>query len=194
VSAPRTARAVILDRDGTIVVDRGYLHDPKQLQLLPGAAAGLRELHRAGHLLVVITNQSGIGRGLFTLAQLQAVNRRFSAMLEEAGAPLSGLYFCPHRPEDGCACRKPGAALLREAAVELGFVPAEAVVIGDKSTDIELGKRVGAATILVCAGTSPSDGKPAEPDFIVQDLREAARIIGQLGTTVPAVAAARQGG
>jgi D-glycero-D-manno-heptose 1,7-bisphosphate phosphatase len=177
VSAAHPGRPVILDRDGTIVVDTGYLDDPRQLRYLPGAAQGLRQLHRAGHPLVVISNQSGVGRGLFTLERLHAVNQRLCAMLAEDGAPLSGLYFCPHRPEDGCDCRKPNTGLVREAAAALGFEPREAIVIGDKSSDIELGKRIGATTILVSAGTGASDGKPVDPDYTVPDLIEAARII-----------------
>ncbi len=193
MSAARTARPVILDRDGTIVVDRGYLDDPQQLRLLPGAAEGLRLLHAAGHPLIVITNQSGVGRGLFTLEQLQSVHQRFAAMLADAGAPLAGLYCCPHRPEDGCDCRKPNTALLQAAAAMIGFEPAAAIVVGDKSSDIELGRRVGATTILVSTGTAASDGGPVDPDYIARDLVEAARIIGQLGNASPAGAASRRG-
>ena len=180
MTAARPARPVILDRDGTIVVDCGYLDDPAGLQFLPGAATGLRMLHASGHPLVVISNQSGVGRGRFTLEALYAVNRRFSAMLAEAGVPLAGLYFCPHRPEEGCDCRKPNTALLHQAAVALGFEPRAAVVIGDKSSDIELGRRVGATTLLVAAAAA-SEGKLAHPDYTVRDLVEAARIIEQLG-------------
>ncbi len=190
MSAPRP---VILDRDGTIVVDRGYLDDPQQLQLLPGAAQGLRALHRAGHPLVVVTNQSGVGRGMFTLERLHAVNRRFCALLAEHGAPLAGLYFCPHRPEEGCDCRKPNTALLLEAATALGFEPAAAIVVGDKSSDIELGRRVGATTILVSGGTVASDGKPALADFCVTDLIEAAEVVARLGNAAAARVAGQRG-
>ncbi len=180
MSAPRAPRPVILDRDGTIIIDRGYLDDPDGLRFLPGAAEGLRLLHEAGHHLIVVSNQSGVGLGLFTLTRLEEVNRRFTAMLEAAGAPLAGLYFCPHRPEDFCDCRKPNTALLRKAAAALGFEPARSIVIGDKSSDVELGSRVGATTILVSAGTLTSDGKPAQADYIARDLTEAARIIHRL--------------
>ena len=179
MSTPAAARAVILDRDGTIVVDRGYLSDPAQLRFLPRAAEGLRMLHDAGHPLVVVSNQSGVGRALFTLAQLEAVNRHFVDMLRDVGVPLAGLYFCPHHPEQGCDCRKPNTALLLRAAAELDFAPAAAVVIGDKSSDIELGRRVGATTMLVAAAGVASDEWQARPDYTVQDLAEAARIIGQ---------------
>jgi D-glycero-D-manno-heptose 1,7-bisphosphate phosphatase len=193
VSAPRAARPVVLDRDGTIVVDCGYLNDPAQLRLLPGAAVGLRAMHLCGHPLIVVSNQSGVGRGLFTLERLHAVNRRFTALLADVGAPLAGLYFCPHGPDEGCDCRKPNTALLLEAAAKLGFAPAEAIVIGDKSSDIELGRRVNATTILVSNDASTSDGKPAHPDYIARDLVEAARIIDQLSDADPASAAATRG-
>jgi D-glycero-D-manno-heptose 1,7-bisphosphate phosphatase len=193
VSAARAACPVILDRDGTIVVDCGYLDDPQQLRLLPGAAAGLRLLHRSGHPLVVISNQSGVGRGLFTLERLQQINRRLTAMLEDLGAPLAGFYCCPHRPEEGCDCRKPNTGLLQAAAATIGFEPAAAIVVGDKSSDIELGRRVGATTILVTAGAAASDGRPAYPDYTARDLLAAARIVGQLSNATPVSAAARRG-
>lgn len=177
MSTARTSRPVVLDRDGTIVEDVGYLDDPQKLRLLPAAAQGLRLLHEAGHPLVVISNQSGVGRGLFSLERLHVINDRLCSMLAQAGAPLSGLYFCPHRPDDGCDCRKPNTALLHQAAGELGFEPHTAIVIGDKSSDVEFGKRVGATTILVVPGSAASDGKPAPADYVVQDLTQAARII-----------------
>ena len=183
MSTPAAGCAVILDRDGTIVVDRGYLSDPEQLRFLPGAAEGLRMLHEAGHPLIVVSNQSGVGRGLFTLAQLEAVNRKFATMLAEAGVTLAGLYFCPHHPEQGCDCRKPNTALLLRAAAELDFAPAAAVVIGDKSSDIELGQRVGATTILVGAAGQASDGRLTRADYTVRDLTDAARIIDPARTT-----------
>jgi D-glycero-D-manno-heptose 1,7-bisphosphate phosphatase len=192
VTAARPARPVILDRDGTIVVDCGYLDDPAGLRFLPRATEGLRMLHASGHPLVVISNQSGVGRGRFTLEALHAVNREFSARLAEAGVPLAGLYFCPHRPEDGCDCRKPNTALLYQAAATLGFEPRSAVVIGDKSSDVELGRRVGATTMLVAAAAATRDGQPAQPDYTVRDLVEAARLIGQLGArAAPGVAGTR---
>jgi D-glycero-D-manno-heptose 1,7-bisphosphate phosphatase len=175
------ARAIILDRDGTIVVDGGYLDEPARLQFLPGAAEGLRRLHERGHPLIVVSNQSGVGRGLFSLARLQEVNQRFLHMVEEAGAKIDGLYFCPHRPEDNCACRKPATQLVLEAAAALGFVPARSVVIGDKGSDVELGRRLQALTMLVSATGRASDAQGPAPDYVVHDLREAAAIIENLG-------------
>ncbi len=174
-------RAIILDRDGTIVVDRGYLDEPAQLQFLPGAAEGLRWLREHGHPLIVVSNQSGVGRGRFSLARLQKINERFMQMLEEAGARIDGLYFCPHRPEEHCACRKPGTQLVLDAAAALGFAPERSVVIGDKGSDVELGRRLQALTMLVSTTGQASDGAGPAPDYVVHDLREAAAIVDGLG-------------
>jgi D-glycero-D-manno-heptose 1,7-bisphosphate phosphatase len=176
VTETRTKKVVILDRDGTIVIDRHYLSDPAGLEFLPGAADGLRSLYESGHRLVVITNQSGVGRGLFSLERLQAMNARLREMVLESGARLEGIYFCPHRPEDGCDCRKPATRLLLDAASELRFNPADAVVIGDKDSDIEFGSRAGALTMLV----SPGELAKRAADYVVRDLREAATILRTL--------------
>ena len=162
------------------MVDRDYLDEPARLHFLPGAA-GSATAARARPPLIVVSNQSGVGRGLFSLARLQEINQRFLRMVEEAGAKIDGLYFCPHRPEDNCACRKPGTQLVLDAAAALGFVPAHSVVIGDKGSDVELGRRLQALTMLVSATGRASDGPGPAPDYVVHDLREAAAIIEKLG-------------
>jgi D-glycero-D-manno-heptose 1,7-bisphosphate phosphatase len=172
---------VILDRDGTIVVDRHYLADPAGLEFLPGAAQGLRMMHRHGHRLVLITNQSGIGRGLISEAQLEAVHARFRQMMRDAGAPLEAIYYCPHAPETECDCRKPRSALFWRAAAELGFEPDEAVVIGDKASDIAFGERVGARTVLIASEPLSATNMPA-PDYVATDLVQAAEAILRLST------------
>jgi histidinol-phosphate phosphatase family protein len=125
-------KVVILDRDGTVVIERGYLDDPAGLEFEPGAADALRWLHARGYRLVVITNQSGVGRGLFPLDRVIAMNARLTAMVEDAGAKLAGIYFCPHAPDAGCACRKPALGLLSQAQAELKFDAKSAFVVGDK--------------------------------------------------------------
>ncbi len=188
----RTQRGgvVLLDRDGTIVVDRDYLADPDGLEFISGAAEGLRALHANGYRLVVVTNQSGVGRGLFSMARLELIHQRLHRMVRLAGAALAGIYFCPHRPDQHCACRKPETGLVTQAAAELSFNPAAAIVIGDKASDIELGRRVRATTILIrrpanaaAGGISNGAGRGAAPagaDFIATGLDDAARLIDGL--------------
>ena len=144
-------RVVLLDRDGTIVIDHGYLDNAAGLEFLPGAAEGLRMLYTQGYRLVVITNQSGVGRGKFPLDRIHQMNARLTKMAADAGARLDGIYVCPHAPEDHCSCRKPAPGLILQAASELDFDPKAAVVIGDKGSDIECGRRVGATTVLISA-------------------------------------------
>lgn len=175
------ATTVVLDRDGTVVVDRDYLDDPDELEFLPGAAEALRVLHQRGYRLIVISNQSGVGRGLFSLERLQEINARLQQMVRAAGAELAGIYCCPHRPEEGCACRKPGTALLLQAARELAFDPKASIVIGDKASDVELGRRVGAITLWIRSDAEPGAGaEPAAADHVVPDLAAAARVIERL--------------
>lgn len=172
-------KVVILDRDGTVVIDRGYLDDPAGLEFEPGAAEALRCLYARGYRLIVITNQSGVGRGFFPLERVVAMNARLEAMVEDIGAKLEGIYFCPHAPDAGCTCRKPALGLLTQAASELAFDPADAVVIGDKESDIEFGRRAGAATILIGV-TAPAPTGRIAPDAVVPNLLEAARAVMSL--------------
>ena len=173
-------RVVILDRDGTIVIDRGYLSEPDGLEFLPGAAAGLRDMHQRGYRLIVITNQSGVGRGLIPLQSLLAMNERLMGMMQQIDAPLERIYFCPHRPDEYCECRKPQLKLLTAAAAELGFDPKRAVVIGDRSSDVEFGRRAGAATLLISGNGLSSDGETSAADHVVADLRAAALLLPTL--------------
>ncbi len=170
---------VILDRDGTIIVERHYLSDPAQVELLPRTAQGLRRLCEMGLDLLVITNQSGIGRGFFDEARLKLIHARMIELLHHEGVVLDGIYYCPHLPDDQCDCRKPRPGLLHLAAREKDFPLQACFVIGDKACDIELGQQVGATTLLVQTGY----GKQAaaemtvQPDYIVDDLDAASDFI-----------------
>jgi D-glycero-D-manno-heptose 1,7-bisphosphate phosphatase len=170
-------RVVILDRDGTIVHNRHYLSDPEGLEFLPGAADGLRALYEQSFRLLVISNQSGVRRGLFSLEQLQAMNVRLMRMVEDSGARIERIYVCPHRPDENCACRKPRTQLLLQAAAELKFDPARAVVIGDSPSDVEFGHRVGALTMLIAAQERLDAPASSRPDHVVRDLRDAASVL-----------------
>ena len=178
-NAIRERPVVVLDRDGTIIEEREYLSDSAGVRLIPGAADALRELKKMGFGLVVITNQSGVGRGFFTEAMLQQIHARLEQLLAETGVRLDGIYICPHKPEDDCACRKPKLGLMQQASTDLGFTPAHSIVIGDKPSDIEMGRNAGAVTFLVRtgygAGAETTQGSLA--DFVVDDLPAAAQVI-----------------
>jgi D-glycero-D-manno-heptose 1,7-bisphosphate phosphatase len=177
-------RFVLLDRDGTINVLHHHLSRVEQVELLPGAAEGMRALRHMGFGLAVITNQSVIGRGYLDEAGLAEINRRLAELLAAQGVTLDGLYYCPHTPEDGCACRKPGTALAERAAAEHNFEPGEGFMIGDSVADIEMGARLGAKTVLVRTGYGAEypgpDQAPVRPDHVVDDLAGAAQLIAQL--------------
>jgi len=177
-------RFVILDRDGTINTERRYLSDPDSVELLPGAVEGLSHLQDIGLRLVVVTNQSAVGRGYFDLARLESIHARLKELLADGGVGLDGIYFCPHKPEDECECRKPSDGLVRKAAMDLGFKPHEGFVIGDKACDIELGQVLGAKTVLVTTGYGAETlaGGQVQPDFVAANLAEAAAVIEKLVT------------
>jgi len=170
-------RFVVLDRDGTIIEEREYLSDLEQVTLIPGVGAALRELRRLGFGLVVITNQSGIGRGFFDRSQLQRVNERLEELLQAEGIHLDGLYVCPHTPEDDCSCRKPKLGLLQQAGDDLGFRLENSIVIGDKASDIELGRAAGALTFLVRTGYGARFENEVAADYVVDDLTAAAELL-----------------
>lgn len=138
-----TARpALFLDRDGTLIVDVGYPRDPGRVEPLPGAVDALRAL-QARFALVIISNQSGIGRGLITEAEARAVHDRVIDVFAATGVQFAGAYYCPHAPAASCPCRKPAPGLLVEAARELGLDLASSVMVGDKASDITAGLAAG---------------------------------------------------
>lgn len=174
-------RFVLLDRDGTINVEKHYLSDPHQLELLPGTAAAIRSLRDLGLGVAVITNQSGIARGYFDQDRLEAIHARLRDLLTAEGAELDGIYVCPHGPDDDCDCRKPLPGMVVQAMAEHGFDPAAAFVVGDKEVDVELGRGVGAVSILVRTGHGlNAESAGTRADHVVDDLPAAARLIATL--------------
>jgi D-glycero-D-manno-heptose 1,7-bisphosphate phosphatase len=155
--------AVFLDRDGTIIDDVGYLRDPSQIRLLPGAAEAIRRLNASGLLTLVVTNQSGIARGLLSEADYHRVEQRLDALLNEAGAHLDGHYFCPHLPDVSgpCECRKPGTLLYRQAADRMGIDLRRSWWVGDRARDVLPAAAFGARGVLVL-------GELAEPEASVR--------------------------
>lgn len=172
-------RWVLLDRDGTIIVEKHYLADPDQVELIDGAAEALSRLARAGCRLAVVTNQSAIARGLLDESRLAEIHQRFEALLAERGAAVDAIYHCPHHPDEGCVCRKPATGMAERAAAEFGFDPAEAFVVGDMAGDLGLGRALGATTFLVRTGHGRATAarRPLDVDYVVDDLAAAAEII-----------------
>jgi len=173
-------KAVFVDRDGTLNVNIDYLADPEGYRLYPGSAEGLRLLHEKGFLIIVVTNQSGIGRGLFDQKTLGMIHDRMRSDLAKGGASIDALYFCPHTPEDKCACRKPGTAMFERAIKEHGIDPKRSFVVGDMRMDIEAGRKIGARTALVPEPHNRQktlkemEGWGFRPDFVGKDLLSAA--------------------
>ena len=137
-------RFVLLDRDGTINEEIGYVLRPDELRLIPGALGALAELQALGLGLVVVTNQSPVGRGMMTAGELDAIHERLRDLLAADGVTLEGIEVCPHRPDEGCACRKPGTLMVERAVKALGFDPRESWIVGDHAADMGLGRAVGA--------------------------------------------------
>ena len=190
-----TRRFVLVDRDGTLNVQETgqYVLSPSDMELLPGAAEGLRVLQDAGLGLIVVSNQAPVARGWIDEAELDRINARLLDLLDAEGVRIDGIYCCPHDAPDACDCRKPATGLLTRAAADQGFALTDAFVIGDKGSDIEAGRRVGATTILVLTGEgrdtvvetsgaeisggqSP-DEEPGGADQIAADLPAAAAAI-----------------
>lgn len=144
---------VVLDRDGVINQDSDdYIKSPSEWHAIPGSLQAIAGLHRAGFHVVVVSNQSGVGRGLYSAQTLKDINARMEHEVEAAGGALAGVYCCPHRPEEGCACRKPAPGLLRQIERDFGTSLRGAPLIGDKLSDIDAALAVGARPMLVRTG------------------------------------------
>jgi D-glycero-D-manno-heptose 1,7-bisphosphate phosphatase len=132
-------KAVFLDRDGTLIVEENYLSDPARVSLLPGVVLALKKLSSAGYAIVLISNQSGIGRGYFTEDSLRMIHERMEMLLANEGVRLDGIYYCSHKPEDNCDCRKPAPGMIIKAAAELMIDISNSAMVGDKDSDVAAG-------------------------------------------------------
>ncbi len=176
-------RAVFIDRDGVINRDSpDFIKSWDEVDFLPGSRRAIRELTAAGHAIIVVTNQSGVGRGLLTLETLSEIHRRMRAAVREAGGEIRDIRFCPHRPGEGCDCRKPLPGLIHSAARDHGIDPSRAWMVGDSVRDIRCGQAAGCRTVLVRTG----NGRDAErtlaeagppPTRIAEGLPEAVEYI-----------------
>jgi D-glycero-D-manno-heptose 1,7-bisphosphate phosphatase len=169
--------AVFLDRDGTIIHDAHYLSRPEQVKLIDGAAEAIARINTAMIPVIIVTNQSGIGRGLFTLDDYPAVASRLDALLEHHRAHIDATYFCPHAPDDKCECRKPGDLLFRRAQAEIPAIDlARALYLGDRMRDIQAGLSFGGSGVLI-----PNHDTPTQETV---EASEVARVAPSLGTAL----------
>jgi histidinol-phosphate phosphatase family protein len=179
-------RAIFLDKDGTLIEDVPYNVDPARIRLAPGVAEGLPRLHEAGFRLFVISNQSGIARGLFAEEVLAAVRDRLRQLLADLGVPMDGFFYCPHHPGGivpryavVCKCRKPEPGLILSAARGHGIALEYSWFVGDILDDVEAGRRAGCRTALIDNGNETEWRRsPLRwPDLVVEDMAEAAHLI-----------------
>lgn len=184
-------RAVFLDRDGTVNVYRGLVSKPEELELEEKAAAAIRLLNSSGYLVILVTNQPVVARGMCSVEDVETIHNKLKTLLGREGAYLDDVRFCPHHPDKGypeenplykipCHCRKPDIGMLEDCAERYHIDLCSSWVVGDTSIDIRTGKNAGAKTVLVQTGCAGTDGKYDDtPDYVCRDLLEAARMIGR---------------
>ena len=167
---------VFFDRDGTLNPDPGYIGRPEDFALHPGAGAALSRLNRGGARLILVTNQSGIARGMFTLADLEAIHHKLQTLLALHGARLDAIYHCPHHPDECCTCRKPAIGMAERAIAEFALNRSRIYLVGDQSSDIEMAKRLEARSIFVTTGHGSRETLAAlsarrlKPDYVANCL------------------------
>lgn len=167
-------RTVFIDRDGTIARDVHYCRRPEDFELLPTVPEAIKILNDSAFKVIVITNQSGIARGYFTEHTLAKIHAKMEDELAELGAKVDAIYYCPHHPDDGCQCRKPGTALFRQAAQDMAIDFSLSYMVGDLPMDIEAGKSLGCKTVLVTTGPKAGEDVHDSPDYTANNLIEAA--------------------
>lgn len=176
-------RAVFLDRDGTICEEMGYVNHVDRLLVFPYAAEAIRRLNEAEVPVIVITNQSGVARNIFPESLVYQVHEKMIAELAAGGASVDAIYFCPHKTEDACECRKPNPGLLERAAREHGIDLGGSWIVGDRYADLEMAHAVGGRGILVMTGYGRGEYElhrgdwPRQPDAVAENLMEAVRRI-----------------
>lgn len=176
-------RAIFLDRDGTINVEKEYIYDPAEVELIPGSLEALQLAAKAGFRLFIVSNQSGIARGLATETDVCRVNERLQELVGAGGVQFDGIYFCPHLPtiSGPCDCRKPRRGMVDRALESFDLDLSRSFVVGDRLLDMQLAKTVGATGIMVRTGYGSVEEKQIEadsrPNFIVRDLLEAVKVI-----------------
>jgi histidinol-phosphate phosphatase family protein len=177
--------AIFLDRDGTLIFDRNYLSFPKQVKLYSFAAESINKLRNAGFKIIIVTNQSGISRGIFTERDLENVNKKFMALLKSAGAEVDAIYYCPHVDSDNCSCRKPKIGMVLQGAKDFNVDLKKSYAVGDSVRDYMLGFNMGGKGILVLTGYGKKQQikilkEKIKPIAICKTLKQAATFIIKL--------------
>lgn len=172
-------KAVFVDRDGTLIQDKNFISKLEEVEFVPGSIQAVRTLKDLGYKVVIISNQSGIGRGILTKKVVEEINDFILNQLKEKGVFIDGVYYCPHRPDENCSCRKPNLGLINQASLELNLSLKNSWVIGDKLSDVMLGKNMGGRGVLVLTGYGKKDlektdeNSNAKPDFVAKNLLDA---------------------
>ena len=175
--------AVFMDRDGTINEQMGYINHVSRFVMLPGAAEAIRLLNENGHLAIIASNQSGVGRGYFPMELVDEVHGHMANLLEKEGAKIDGIFICPHHPDEGCDCRKPKAGLIRQACEAFHIDLENSYVVGDRCSDLEFASRSNLKGILVTTGYGLGETEyilpksPFKPLQIANDLLDAVKWI-----------------
>jgi D-glycero-D-manno-heptose 1,7-bisphosphate phosphatase len=174
--------AVFLDRDGTIMEDAHYIKSPAQVRLLPGAAAAVKRLNDANVRAIVVTNQSGIARGIFTVDEYEAVRRRFEDLLAAEGARIDASYYCPHHPSVGgpCDCRKPGTKMFEDAIRDFGLDPARAAYVGDRWRDVAASTKLGGRGIMIVSPMTTAEDRRLAQENDIETARTLADAVEML--------------
>lgn len=173
--------AAFFDRDGTVIEEADYLHEPERIRILPNALEGMKRFQDMGYRILLISNQPGIGMGYYSKEDFYRVNRALLNSFSEKGILIDKIYFCPHSKSENCTCRKPGQALIQRAREELNLDLSRSVMVGDKTSDIETGRRAGMRTVLVRTGFGGGDGEfTARPDITTENLLDAAERVLEL--------------
>ncbi len=167
-------KAVFLDRDGTVIIDKHYLKDPDDVELINGAGRALSDMANSGYLIVIISNQSGIGRGMMADSDVRLQHQRLSVILEAFNVHLASIKYCPHAPENHCSCRKPSPKLILDTADELSIDCTGSFMIGDKDSDIIAGKNAGCKTIFIGENNNES------ATYSVRSISEAVNFLPNL--------------
>jgi D-glycero-D-manno-heptose 1,7-bisphosphate phosphatase len=177
IAQPNLKKAVFFDRDGTLIIDRVYLNDPDQITYLDGAFEALTLLRDAGFTFVLVTNQSGVARGIVTLENLHEIHRRITTEFRKHKIEFAGIYYAPYSVESNHELRKPNAGMLTLAARELGLDLSQSWIVGDRMTDVEAGNRAGCRSVLLTGTDTPDGFDFKAPHAVCDDILSAARSI-----------------